>query len=376
MGKFGALPSQMIHGILDAGFITGSQKENVRPGSLDLSITDEVYRVRGVFLPSHDETVYDAISRVGGIQLRGEKILLEQGCCYCIKLAESIKRLPADVYSYCNPKSSSGRVDLHVRLLVDHSSRYDAIDKNYSGPLWVLLVPKTFSVLVSPGLTLNQIRFFTRDTRFDELALDTHFGLRGGLLYDESASRFAYKDVRHTDGDGSILLSLGLNYPVPGFEAIEIGEPIDLLLKNHYDPKYFFREISVNNESIVLNSGSFYILSSKEYVRVPPNLACEMRPMDERSGDLRSHYAGFIDPGWGVGSDGVGVGRPLTLEVRSWDRRLIIRDGQPIAKIRFEFMTDDPTEHYDQMSPTYGSQAGPKLGKQFQDWEQSEEVGI
>ncbi len=368
MEKFGALPSHLISEILDAEFITGALRENVRPGSLDLSLTDEVYRVRGAFLPSHDETVFDAISRAGGIRLYGEKVLLEKGCCYCIRLAESVKRFPANVYSFCNPKSSSGRVDLHVRLLVDRSARYDAVDKNYSGPLWVLLVPKTFPILVSPGLTLNQLRFFTRDTRFDELALDTHFELRGGLLYDENSSRFGYRDIRHTDSDGSILLSLGLHFPVPGFEAIQNGEPIDLSLKKHYDPRDFFREISVSRDSITLNSGTFYILSSREYVRVPANLACEMRPMDERSGDLRSHYAGFIDPGWGVGSDDSGAGRPLTLEVRSFDNGIIIRHGQPIAKIRFERMIEDPREHYDQMSPTYGSQSGPKLGKQFADW--------
>ena len=100
-------------------------------------------------------------------------------------------------------------------------------------------------------------------------------------------------------------------------------------------------------------------------MRVSESLACEMRPMDERSGDLRSHYAGFVDPGWGVGSDNDGRGRPLTLEVRSFDNGLIICDGQPISKIRLEKMLETPKKHYDQMNPTYGQQSGPKLGKYF-----------
>ncbi len=372
MGKNGALPIQVIHQVLREGLIVGASPDNVRPGSLDLSITDEVYRVHGAFLPGRDETVAAAMKRVGGIRLSGEKILLEKGCCYCIRLSESINHFPARTYAFANPKSSSGRVDMHVRLLVDYSSRYDAVSEKYQGPLWLLVVPKTFPVLVSPGLTLNQLRFFNSDTRFDELQLSIVFESGGGLLADRCGNKFAYSDIAHTDGDGSILLSLGLNFEIPGYEAIETGEAIDLSLKAHYDPRNFFREVTVSKvfgkPSVTLRSGNFYILSSGESVRVPESLACEMRPMDERSGDLRSHYAGFIDPGWGIGKFGDGLGRPLTLEVRSFDNGIIIQDGQPIAKIRYEKMMYSPDRHYDQMSPTYGSQNGPKLGKQFAEW--------
>ncbi len=372
MGKIGALPSETIHELLRESLIVEADPRNVRPGSLDLAITDEVYRVNGAFLPGCDETVAAAMRRVGGIRLTGAKVLLEKGCCYCIRLAERIARFPAHTYAFANPKSSSGRVDMHVRLLVDRSSRYDAINEKYQGPLWLLVVPKTFPVLVSPGLALNQLRFFNGDTRFDELQLSMMFESGGGLLADEKGKGFIYSDITHTDGDGSILLSLGLNFEVPGYEAIETGEAIDLSLKAHYDPRNFFREVTVSKvcgkSSVTLRSGNFYILSSREYVRVPESLACEMRPMDERSGDLRSHYAGFIDPGWGIGVDGSGNGRPLTLEVRSFDNGIIIQDGQPIAKIRYEKMLRIPEQHYDQMSPTYGTQNGPKLGKQFAEW--------
>jgi dCTP deaminase len=369
----GALPSQFITDLIDQGFILGAQHENVRPGSLDLQITGEVYRVCGAFLPSCNETVFEAIQRAEGIKLAGENILLERGCCYALRLSEEIVSLPRNVYAYCNPKSSSGRVDIHVRLLADRVSRYDVVPKEYSGPLWILLVPKTFPVIVSPGLTLNQLRFFNQDTRLDELRLEINFSANGGMLFTPEGEMISYKDLKHSDRDGSILLSLGLNFDVPGFEAIEKGHPIDLSLKNHYDPRMFFREISfsgggTSQKSISLKSGTFYILSTREHVRVSNSLACEMRPMDERSGDLRSHYAGFIDPGWGMGANGLGLGRPLTLEVRSFDSGIIICHGQPIAKIRYERMVELPREQYDQMSPTYGAQNGPKLGKYFTNW--------
>jgi dCTP deaminase len=256
-------------------------------------------------------------------------------------------------------------VDVHVRLLIDKLPRYDAVGKRYAGPLWLLVIPKSFSVVVSPGLSLNQMRFFDHDTRFDELYLEMMFEAHGGLLFSTQGERVRYGDLKQSDGDGSILLSLGLDFPRPGFLAEETAEPIDLALKGHHDPRRFFREIEVRDNSLALKLGSFYILSTGEYVRVPPEFACEMRPMDERSGDLRSHYAGFIDPGWGVGG---GAGRPLTLEVRSFDTALVVRHGQPIAKIRYECVTEPPEEHYDEMAPTYGSQIGPVLAKYFSEW--------
>ena len=365
MGR-GALPIQVLRELVSSKMFVSEGGELIRPGSIDLSLSDEVYRVRGAFLPSRGETVKEAFKRVGGVRLRGEKILLDKGCCYAILLNERINKLPQGVYGYCNPKSSSGRVDIHVRLLVDGCSRYDSVYNSYSGQLWLLVVPKTFPVLVSAGLSLNQLRFFTADTRLDELGIEMAFGR--GLVYDSEGQMIAYADQNHSDKDGSILLSLGLGFEIPGFEAIETGEPIDLSLKAHYDPKYFFREVRVLNKAIALSAGTFYILSTKEYVRVPPELACEMVPMDERSGDLRSHYAGFIDPGWGETKQITGFGRTLTLEVRSFDSGIIVADGQPIAKIRYEWMASSPEGHYDEMSPTYGNQLGPKLGKGFLPW--------
>lgn len=367
MRQGGALPDHKIQDLINNGFLSGvTNVDSVRPSSLDLTITGEVFRVRGAFLPAIGESVPSALKRVGSTKLSGEKILLEKGCCYVLPLNEVVTKLPEGVYAYCNPKSSSGRVDMHVRLLVDSCSRYDAVEQAYSGDLWLLVVPKTFPVIVSPGLSLNQIRFFTADTRFDEWDLRMNFN---GLIFDCDGEQAKYEDQRHSDRDGSILLSLGLGFQNPGFEAIEGGDPIDLSLRSHYDPKYYFRPITVFNRSLTLNTGTFYILSTKEHVVVPPHLTCEMVPMDERSGDLRSHYAGFIDPGWGVTQQISTFGRTLTLEVRSFDNGIIIQDGQPIAKVRYEKVFGVPDAHYDEKSPTYGRQNGPKLGKQFKEWE-------
>ena len=49
----------------------------------------------------------------------------------------------------------------------------------------------------------------------------------------------------------------------------------------------------------MLDPDEFYILASKEAVRVSPNQAAEMLAYDTSIGEFRVHYAGFFDPGFG-----------------------------------------------------------------------------
>jgi len=110
---------------------------------------------------------------------------------------------------------------------------------------------------------------------------------------------------------------------------------LDLAAVGKHDPAEFFREVIQAKDNLRIRPGDFLILFDKEFVRVPPELACEMRTMDDRSGEFRAHFAGFIDPGWGWGLGGEGLGRPLTLEVKAHEQ-LMISSGQPIAKIGFD----------------------------------------
>lgn len=367
MNAVGALPMQRIQDVLSGGFIEGACLDNVQPGSLDLTLTDEMFRVAGAFLPSPDETVAKAIKRVGRTRV-GKTAVLERGACYVCRLSERVLSLPDGIYGKVNPKSSSGRTDVHIRLLADRVSRYDAVPKGYRGDLWALLIPKTFPVIARAGITLNQVRFFNQDTRLDQLRLETSFEQEGGFLYRQNGQMIRFNEIAHSDNDGSVVLTLGLNFETPGFEAfeaIESGEPIDLSLRGYYDPEFFFRPVPVRDHTIVLRANSFYILSTGEYIRVPSHYAGEMLPMDERSGELRSHYAGFIDPGWGIGPEGESQGRPLTLEVRSFDNGIIIRDGQPIAKMVYERLMEVPDRLYDGYKSHYSNQFGPKFSKHF-----------
>lgn len=359
----GALPHQSILKMIQAGFILGSEERHIRPASLDVTLSDEIYEVEGIFQPRVGETVREVLKKIKKKKYSFSKPL-EREQMYIARLNETLN-LPETVYAFCNPKSTSGRVDVHVRLIADGVPRYDVISPaGFRGELWVSIVPKTFPVQMHKGLSLNQLRFFNGDTRLS--ALDVEIALRQyKLLWSVKKKRsFEYKELKIRDNDGSIILTLDLEGKTLGYEGVASHEPLDLSKINFYDAKKFFKPIVKKGNYVYLKKGSFYILSTNEAVRVPPELACEMVPMDERSGEFRSHYAGFIDPGWGWGMKGEGKGRPLTLEVRPFED-LIVRHGQPIAKIKFESVTEIPDTVYDATSSNYVKQSGPKLAKHF-----------
>lgn len=358
----GALPTQEIRKLLRAGHVKGARKEHVRPASLDLTVSDEIYRVDRLFLPEAKETVRKLLTRVN-YEPHDPNAPMECGVTYLARLNESID-LPKHVYAFCNPKSTTGRNDVHARVLVDGVSRYDdATPGGRSGEVWTIISPRSYPVRIHSGMALSQMRFLTADTRLSEDELADMMKYEG-LLYDKKGKQFTYNALKAKNYDGSLALTLDLSGRIAGYECRMPNTVVDLHKKAGHDPRDFFNPIPKRNGRMILREGRFYVLSTKEYVRVPPMLACEMRPMDERYGDFRAHYAGFIDPGWGWGKRGEEKGRPLTLEVRPFEN-LEVRHGQVIARVKFERMSEYPEMVYDAAGSTYTAQKGPKLAKQF-----------
>jgi len=361
--QLGALPDHVLTQLIASGNIIGASVDHISPASLDLTVSGELYKIRGLVLPKVGESIRDLMPFMEATPADITQPL-ECNDLYLAKLNESLD-LPQQVYGYCNPKSSTGRLDMHVRVLADGVPRYDSITpKGYEGELWVAIAPKSFSVQIHEGTPLTQLRLFTGDTRFSEL--DLELSMQNGLVWHPAEDKkLLYSDLVTNDQDGTVVLTALVEEGVCGYQCIATPDRvIDVDNIAHYDPADFFEPLEIIDGALRLERDKFYILSGAERVKIPPTLASEMVPMDERSGDFRSHYAGFLDPGWGWGTDGEGKGRPFTLEVRPFED-LVVRAGQPIAKIRFERMVSAPTIHYDAKQSNYLTQTGPKLGKQF-----------
>ncbi len=354
----GVLPDKALRAMIAAGQITAKPAvipEQIQPASLDLRLGTTAYRVRASFLAGHGRSVADRLSEfeMHRIDLSGGAVL-EKGCVYVVPLMESLA-LPAGVSAVANAKSSTGRLDLLTRTITDGGTEFDRIPAGYAGPLYAEICPRSFSVLVRPGMRLNQIRF--RDGKAelsdDELrALHADVGLVSG------------NDAVIDDGLGFSVDLEPAEGTLVGYRAKPHTGLIDLDRIGHYDPADYWEEVHSDDARIILDPGAFYILVSREAVTIPPMHAAEMAPYMAMVGEFRVHYAGFFDPGFGWAEAG-GAGSRGVLEVRCHEAPFVLEHGQVVGRLVYERMAEAPDKLYGAgIASNYQGQ-GLKLSKHF-----------
>ncbi|MBS4009476.1 MAG: 2'-deoxycytidine 5'-triphosphate deaminase, partial [Roseovarius sp.] len=279
--------------------------------------------------------------------------VLEKGCVYVVPLMESLA-LPMGVQAVANAKSSTGRLDLLTRLITDGGVEFDRVTPGYAGPLYAEICPRSFSVLVRPGMRLNQIRFRA-----------------GQAVLSDDALRALHAQTPLVDGTAMIDDGLGFSVdlrPVSGTLVGYRAKPhtgvIDLDRIGHYDPAAYWEEVHSENGQIILDPGAFYILVSREAVHIPPECAAEMAPYVAMVGEFRVHYAGFFDPGFGHAAAG-GTGSRGVLEVRCHEAPFVLGHGQIVGRLVYERMDEVPDHLYGAgIASNYQGQ-GLKLSKHF-----------
>ena len=353
-GRGGVLAGQDLLGLYADGHIlcdTPFAQKQVQPASLDLRLGDVAYRVRASFLPGTNARVLDRLAdfQMHQMSLAGGAVL-EKGCVYLVPLQESL-RLPQMLSGAANAKSSTGRLDLLTRTIVDYGTEFDRIPAGYTGPLYAEICPRSFSVLVRPGMTLNQLRL--RD---------------GYSVLDDSALRALHAQTPLVSGTAKIQDGLGFSVDlspnangIVGYRAKPHTGIVDLGRVGHYPIADFWQALRPTDGRLILDPGAFYILVSQEAVTIPPNYAAEMAPYLALVGEFRVHYAGFFDPGFGYGIGSRGV-----LEVRCHEAPFVLEHGQGVGRLIYERMKTTPDRLYgvDHASNYQGQ--GLKLSKHFQ----------
>ena len=120
-----------------------------------------------------------------------------------------------------------------------------------------------------------------------------------------------------------------------------------------------------DGDRVVLTPQRFYLLMSNEAVSIPPTLASEMTAYDPTSGELRTHYAGFFDPGFGFDPGRSFLGSRAALEVRAHDVPFMIEHGQRVCKLTFEHMLEAPARLYGQGIGSNYQRQDETLSKHF-----------
>ncbi len=353
----GVLASQQISALIADGRLSAQPAilpEQVQPASLDLRLGTVAYRVRASFLAGQGRTVAERLDEfeMHRIDL-SQGAVLEKGCVYVVPLMEHLD-LPSDMQAVANAKSSTGRLDLLTRAITDGGTEFDRVAPGYSGPLYAEICPRSFSVLVRPGMRLNQIRFRA-----------------GQAQLSDDALRALHAETPLVDGEAVISDGLGFSVDLRpgsgtlvGYRAKPHTGVIDLDNIAGYEAAEYWEEVHSDNGRIILDPGAFYILVSREAVHIPPEYAAEMAPYLAMVGEFRVHYAGFFDPGFGHDAAG-GEGSRGVLEVRCHEAPFVLEHGQVVGRLVYEHMDQAPQQLYGAGIKSNYQGQGLKLSKHF-----------
>ena len=326
------LNREQIKTLIKSGQIYSNKsinKNQIQPASLDLTLSDKCYRIKASFIPNNIK-ISNVIKELSLSRVNlNINTLLEKNCIYLCELNEKLK-LPKDIMGKSNPKSTTGRLDIFTRVITENGKEYDNIKYNYKGKLYLEIIPQSFSIIVKRNISLNQLRFF--------------------------------KGANEKNRIKKINISVAIQKnSISAYKAKKITSAIDLNKINFYKSNKYWEKIIPKDNYFIIERDEFYILRSKESIKIKNNQAAELEPFKDSFGNFRVHYAGFFDPGFGNNR----LGTPAVLELRAYDTPFIIRDGQLVGQLNYYQIDEIKNQSYgSKINSNYFNQ-NLKLAKQF-----------
>src|SRR5262245_28151093 len=204
----GVLPYQALRAAVEAGWIASPlplAEAQFQPATLDRRLGAVAYQLRASFLPfsqtvqsrlepsdgGERDLVIDRISLEGGATL-------QRGSVYLVPLLERLG-LPPHVRGRCNPKSTTGRLDIFTRVITDGTPRFDEIPRGYRGTLDLQASPQPSPVRAPALLSLNQLRLLSGETAPSDDELRSLYR-QTPLLYDAEDLPIPLDRVVFNDG--------------------------------------------------------------------------------------------------------------------------------------------------------------------------------
>ena len=339
----GLLARQRIAALVASGGVGAAapiEPGQIQPASLDLRLGPEAFRVRASFLPGKGASVVERLKSLNPerVSLAGDGAVLEKGIVYVAPLMERL-RLPASVSGAANPKSSTGRLDIFTRLIVDGSDAFDAC----AGRLCRAALRRNFAAQFQrPGARRHapEPAALSRPRRgCDPRRRGSSARATRPHRSSTARSRCATASSSTSGLPASRAKSSAIaRSRTPTSSTSTASAPMRRRISGS-------RILARPDRRLVLDPDEFYILASREKMQIPADLAAEMAPIDPAIGEFRVHYAGFFDPGFGQGADGKPAARAV-LEVRSRDVPFLIEDGQPVGRLVYEELADAADELY------------------------------
>ena len=327
----------------------------IQPSSVDLTLSEECYEISASFL-SASNTVRNNLKKIKLKKINlNKKYLFKKNKTFIVRLNETL-HLSHDVFGICNPKSSTGRLDIFCRTILNHSDEYEKIPSNYKGEMFIEITSQSFDIEFQKGDSLNQMR----------LIFNKHLYVNDNELKKFHNEFFLTLDKNNNKIHPKILNGLKIGVDLSNKNKIDAyvakhDAPILCYQKIRlHNVKDFWEPIKTKNQRIIIKKNNFYILKSKEKIQIPANMAGEMIPYDTGLGDFRVHYAGFFDPGFGST-----YGSYAVLEVKTNEVSFLLEDGQSVARIKFEMLNKNSKVLYGSEIKSNYQHQGLALSKHF-----------
>ena len=160
---YGSLVYQDYINLIDKNLIIAENiiTDQIQPSSIDLSLSEECYEIKYSFL-SYNSKVRDKLKDLAIKKINlSKEFKFKKNKTYIVKLNESLN-LQNNIFGHCNPKSSTGRLDIFCRSLVDYAEEYEKIPKNYKGEIFLEITSRSFDVAFKKNNCLNQLRLVNK----------------------------------------------------------------------------------------------------------------------------------------------------------------------------------------------------------------------
>ena len=327
--------------------------DQIQPASIDLTLSNECYEIKYSFL-SPQSKVRDKLDNliIRKINLNSQNIF-EINKTYLVKLNEKLN-LKNNTFGHCNPKSSTGRLDIFCRTIVDFTDEYEKIPKNYNGEIFLEITSRSFNISLQAGNKLNQLRLVNKNHKYYSDKKLYELNQKEKIVFSDKKEGFKI------DNGLKVSADLKKSQEPVAYCAMSNAPKVNFNKINYHKKENYWKPIYSNSNSIIIEKNKFYILRSKEKIRIPSFLAGEMIPYDTGIGDFRAHYAGFFDPGFGDPHGSYAV-----LEVKTNELPFLLEDGQTIARIKYEKLNKKSNVVYgSKINSNYQNQ-GLKLSKHF-----------
>ena len=332
----GVLPNHHLEKAIAAGVISAADDEiprrNIQPASLDLRLGEVAYRIRCSFLPGAQPVEH----RLKDLVIDELDLTATAPCSRPTGPTSSRSkerlRAAAGVRGKANPKSSTGRADVFTRVITDDAARFDEIADGYTGgsaSRWCRCrsrcgcarTSRSTSCACRSATPRSPTTTSARDHAADAAAVVGGEPRRRRTSWRSSTGLFLGLDLR-----GRRRRPRRLPRPRTTRRCSTCARSARL------DPAPFWEPVRrEDGDRIVLEPEQLLPADVRRGGHDPADLAAEMTAYDPTSGELRTHYAGFFDPGFGYDPDG---GFAVTRGPRGAGPRRAVHDRARPARLQ------------------------------------------